>query len=140
MLRVHSKKVNLAEGVDLAVGAGGTPGYSGDELANVINEAALLAARRGLKGITRAELEEARDKVRWSKERSSLALSEKEKANTAYHEAGHALLLELLPHTEPLHKVTIIPRGPSLGSTIWLPEEDKYTNRKNEFLPTLPVS
>ena len=139
ILRVHSKKVKLAEGVDLAVVARGTPGYSGAELANVINEAALLAARRGLKGITLAELEEARDKVRWGKERRSLALSEKEKQNTAYHEAGHALLLELLPHTEPLHKVTIIPRGPSLGSTMWLPEEDKYTNRKNELLASLTV-
>ena len=140
ILRVHAKKVKLAEGVDLAVVARGTPGYSGAELANVINEAALLAARRGLKGITLAELEEARDKVRWGKERRSLALSEKEKENTAYHEAGHALLLELLPHTEPLHKVTIIPRGPSLGSTMWLPEEDKYTNRKNELLAGLAVS
>src|ERR1043166_6818910 len=139
ILRVHSKKVKLAEGADLAVVARGTPGYSGAELANVINEAALLAARRGLKGITLAELEEARDKVRWGKERRSLALSEKEKQNTAYHEAGHALLLELLPHTEPLHKVTIIPRGPSLGSTMWLPEEDKYTNRKNELLASLAV-
>src|SRR5450755_311101 len=139
ILRVHSKKVKLAEGVDLAVVARGTPGYSGAELANVINEAALLAARRGLKGITLAELEEARDKVRWGKERRSLALSEKEKTNTAYHEAGHALLLELLEHTEPLHKVTIIPRGPSLGSTMWLPEEDKYTNRKNELLASLIV-
>ncbi len=139
ILRVHSKKVKLAEGVDLAVVARGTPGYSGAELANVINEAALLAARRGLKGITIAELEEARDKVRWGKERRSLALSEKEKQNTAYHEAGHALLLELLPHTEPLHKVTIIPRGPSLGSTMWLPEEDKYTNRKNELVASLTV-
>jgi len=139
ILRVHAKKVKLAEGVDLAVVARGTPGYSGAELANVINEAALLAARRGLKGITLPELEEARDKVRWGKERRSLALSEKEKQNTAYHEAGHALLLELLPHTEPLHKVTIIPRGPSLGSTMWLPEEDKYTNRKNELLASLAV-
>jgi cell division protease FtsH len=139
ILRVHAKKVKLAEGVDLAVVARGTPGYSGAELANVINEAALLAARRGLKGITLEELEEARDKVRWGKERRSLALSEKEKQNTAYHEAGHALLLELLPHTEPLHKVTIIPRGPSLGSTMWLPEEDKYTNRKNELLASLAV-
>ena len=139
ILRVHSKKVKLAEGVDLAVVARGTPGYSGAELANVINEAALLAARRGLKGITLAELEEARDKVRWGKERRSLALSEKEKQNTAYHEAGHALLLMLLPHTEPLHKVTIIPRGPSLGSTMWLPQEDKYTNRKNELIAGLSV-
>ena len=139
ILRVHAKRVKLAEGVDLAVVARGTPGYSGAELANVINEAALLAARRGLKGITLNELEEARDKVRWGKERRSLALSEKEKQNTAYHEAGHALLLELLPNTEPLHKVTIIPRGPSLGSTMWLPEEDKYTNRKNELLASLAV-
>jgi cell division protease FtsH len=140
ILRVHSKKVKLAEGVDLAVIARGTPGYSGAELANVINEAALLAARRGLKGITLPELEEARDKVRWGKERRSLSMSEKEKTNTAYHEAGHALLLELLPNTEPLHKVTIIPRGPSLGSTMWLPEEDKYTNRKNELIASLAVS
>src|SRR5437763_1840262 len=140
ILRVHSKKVKLAEGVDLAVVARGTPGYSGAELANVINEAALLAARRNLKGIPLAEREEARDKVRWGKERRSLALSEKEKTNTAYHEAGHALLLELLEHTEPLHKVTIIPRGPSLGSTMWLPEEDKYTNRKNELLASLAVA
>ena len=92
-----------------------------------------------LKGITLHELEEARDKVRWGKERRSMALSEKEKTNTAYHEAGHALLLEILPHTEPLHKVTIIPRGPSLGSTMWLPEEDKYTNRKNELIAGLAV-
>ncbi|MDQ2868810.1 MAG: ATP-dependent zinc metalloprotease FtsH [Verrucomicrobiota bacterium] len=140
ILRVHAKKVKLAEGVTLETVARGTPGYSGAELANVINEAALLAARRGLKGITLHELEEARDKVRWGKERRSLALSEKEKTNTAYHEAGHALLLELLEHTEPLHKVTIIPRGPSLGSTMWLPEEDKYTNRKNELLASLAVS
>src|SRR5947208_2583700 len=109
-----------------------------DEREQTLN--ALLVERRGLKGITLAELEEARDKVRWGKERRSLALSEKEKQNTAYHEAGHALLLELLPHTEPLHKVTIIPRGPSLGSTMWLPEEDKYTDRKNELLAGLAVS
>src|SRR5438477_1738705 len=140
ILRVHAKKVKLAEGVDLAVIARGTPGYSGAELANGINEAALLAARRGVKGITLAELAEARDKVRWGKDRRSLALSEKEKTNTAYHEAGHALLLELLEHTEPLHKVTIIPRGPSLGSTMWLPEEDKYTNRKAELVDSLTVS
>jgi cell division protease FtsH len=139
ILRVHSKRVKLAEGVDLAVVARGTPGYSGAELANVINEAALLAARRGLKAITMAEMEEARDKVRWGKERRSLAISEKEKENTAYHEAGHALLCEVLEHTDPLHKVTIIPRGPSLGSTMYLPVEDKYTNRKNELLDRLVV-
>src|SRR5881398_479646 len=140
ILRVHAKKVKLAEGVDIKVVAARTAGFAGADLANLVNEAALLAARRGLKGITLAELEEARDKVRWGKERRSLALSEKEKQNTAYHEAGHALLLELLEHTEPLHKVTIIPRGPSLGSTMWLPEEDKYTNRKAELLASLTVS
>ena len=139
ILKVHIRKVKVADSVDLAVIARGTPGYSGAELANVINEAALLAARRGLKAITTRELEEARDKVRWGKERRSMAISEKEKENTAYHEAGHALLLELLEHTEPLHKVTIIPRGPSLGSTMWLPEEDKYTVRRKELLDHLVV-
>jgi len=139
ILRVHSKLVKVADGVDMAVLARGTPGYSGAELANVINEAALLAARKGLKAITMTELEDARDKVRWGKERRSLAISEKEKENTAYHEAGHAILLELLDHTEPLHKVTIIPRGPSLGSTMWLPNEDKYNMRKNELLDALVV-
>jgi cell division protease FtsH len=102
-----------------------------------MNEAALMAARRGLKAITKQELEEARDKVRWGKERRSLAMSDKEKENTAYHEAGHALLGLLLPNTDPLHKVTIIPRGPSLGSTMYLPTEDKYTQRKNELLDRL---
>jgi len=140
ILKVHSRKVKMAADVDLGVIARGTPGYSGAELANVINEAALLAARRGLKGITLKELEEARDKVRWGKERRSLAISEKEKETTAYHEAGHAILLEVLEHTEPLHKVTIIPRGPSLGSTMWLPEEDKYNTRKNELLDSIVVA
>jgi cell division protease FtsH len=137
ILRVHAKKVKLADGVELAVIARGTPGYSGAELANVMNEAALLAARRGLKAITNAELEEARDKVRWGKERRSLAMSAKEKENTAYHEAGHALLCLLTKDSDPLHKVTIIPRGPSLGSTMYLPKEDKYTLRKNELLDRL---
>jgi cell division protease FtsH len=140
ILKVHAKKVKLAEDADLSKVARGTPGFSGAELANVINEAALLAARRNLKAITTAELEEARDKVRWGRERRSLALSEKEKENTAYHEAGHAILIEVLEHTEPLHKVTIIPRGPSLGSTMWLPEEDKFTHRKFELLDDLVVA
>ncbi len=139
ILKVHIKKVKVSDSVDLGVIARGTPGYSGAELANVINEAALLAARRGLKAITTRELEEARDKVRWGKERRSMAISEKEKEVTAYHEAGHALLLELLEHTAPLHKVTIIPRGPSLGSTMWLPEEDKYNTRRKELLDHLVV-
>lgn len=139
ILKVHAKRVKIADNVDMAVVARGTPGYSGAELANVINEAALLAARRGLKAITLSELEEARDKVRWGKERRSLALSEKEKENTAYHEAGHAMLCEYLEHTDPVHKVTIIPRGPSLGSTMYLPLEDKHNQRKNELLDQLVV-
>ena len=140
ILNVHAKKVKLSEIADLSKVARGTPGFSGAELANVINEAALLAARRNLKSIGTPELEEARDKVRWGRERRSLALSEKEKENTAYHEAGHAILIEVLEHTDPLHKVTIIPRGPSLGSTMWLPEEDKFTHRKSELLDDLIVA
>jgi cell division protease FtsH len=140
ILRVHAKKVKLSESADLSKVSRGTPGFSGAELANVINEAALLAARRNLKSIGTPELEEARDKVRWGRERRSLALSEKEKENTAYHEAGHAILIEVLEHTDPLHKVTIIPRGPSLGSTMWLPEEDKFTHRKSELLDDLVVA
>jgi len=139
ILRVHAKKVKLAEGVDLAVTARGTPGYSGAELANVLNEAALMAARKGLKAITMAELEEARDKVRWGKERRTLAMSEREKVSTAWHEAGHALLNVLLDHTHPLHKVTIIPRGPYLGATMYLPEGDKYSTQQKEALDSLVV-
>jgi cell division protease FtsH len=139
ILKVHAKKVKIADDVDLSVIARGTPGYSGAELANVINEAALLAARKNQKAINQPDLEEARDKVRWGKERRSLAQSNKEKENTAYHEAGHALLNVLLPHTDPLHKVTIIPRGPALGVTMSLPTEDKYTARKNELLARLIV-
>ena len=140
ILRVHARKVKLAESADLSKIARGTPGFSGAELANLLNEAALLAARKNLKAITSPELEEARDKVRWGRERRSMALSEKEKENTAYHEAGHAILIEVLEHTSPLHKVTIIPRGPSLGSTMWLPEEDKHNNRKSELLDDLIVA
>ena len=139
ILAVHSKKIKLAAGTNLAVVARGTPGFSGAELANLINEAALLAARKGIKSVTIAEMEEARDKVRWGRERRSLALSDKEKKNTAYHEAGHAILNELLDHTDPLHKVTIIPRGPSLGSTMFLPDEDKFNYRRNELLSQLIV-
>ena len=139
ILGVHTKKIKLAAGTDLAVIARGTPGFSGAELANLINEAALLAARKGIKAVTLAEMEEARDKVRWGRERRSLALSDKEKKNTAYHEAGHAILNEILDHTDPLHKVTIIPRGPSLGSTMFLPDEDKFNYRKNELLSQLIV-
>ncbi|MFC7337005.1 ATP-dependent zinc metalloprotease FtsH [Haloferula chungangensis] len=132
ILGVHVKKIKLAPGSDLSVIARGTPGFSGAELANLINEAALLAARKGLTAVTLAELEEARDKVRWGRERRSMALSEKEKTTTAYHEAGHALLLTILEHVDPLHKVTIIPRGPYLGAAFHLPTEDKYHFHKRQ--------
>ncbi len=140
ILKVHAKRVKLSDAVDLGVLARGTPGYSGAELANVMNEAALLAARKGLKAITQAELEEARDKVRWGKERRSMAMSEREKVSTAWHEAGHALLNVLLEHTHPLHKVTIIPRGPYLGATMYLPEGDKYSTQQKEALDLLVVT
>ncbi|WP_325108311.1 ATP-dependent zinc metalloprotease FtsH [Luteolibacter pohnpeiensis] len=140
ILRVHVKKIKLAAGVDLAVIARGTPGFSGAELANLINESALLAARKGLSAVTLAEMEEARDKVRWGRERRSLAMSDKEKIGTAWHEAGHALLNIVLPHTHPLHKVTIIPRGPYLGATMYLPDGDKYSTQKKEALANLVVT
>jgi cell division protease FtsH len=140
ILRVHAKKVKMADGVDLGIIARGTPGFSGAELANVINEAALSSARKGLKAITTAELDEARDKVRWGRERRSLAMSEQEKTATAWHEAGHALLNVVLEHTHPLHKVTIIPRGPALGATMYLPEGDKYSTQRKEALAMLAVT
>ena len=140
ILKVHAKKIKLAAGTNLATVARGTPGFSGAELANIINEAALLAASKDLKAVTLEELEEARDKVRWGRERRSLALSEDEKKVTAYHEAGHALLLATLEHTDPLHKVTIIPRGPYLGAAFHLPEEDKFHYHKAEGLEELIVT
>jgi cell division protease FtsH len=140
ILKVHAKKVKLAASVDLSVIARGTPGFSGAELANVMNEAALIAARHGLKAITNAELEEARDKVRWGRERRSLAMSEKEKISTAWHEAGHALISVLLEHTDPLHKVTIIPRGRALGVTMSLPEGDQYSFHRKEALDIIAMT
>ncbi len=134
------RQVKLAADVDLGVIARGTPGFSGAELASLINEAALLAARRGLPAVTLPELEEARDKVRWGRERRSLALSEEEKKVTAYHEAGHALLLATLQRTDPLHKVTIIPRGPYLGAAFHLPVEDKYHFYKQQGKEELIVT
>jgi cell division protease FtsH len=140
ILRVHVKKIKLAAGVDLSQIARGTPGFSGAELANLVNESALLAARKGLSAVTLAEMEEARDKVRWGRERRSLAMSDKEKIGTAWHEAGHAYLNMVLPHTHPLHKVTIIPRGPFLGATMFLPDGDKYSTQKKEALANLIVT
>ncbi|MCS7338711.1 MAG: ATP-dependent zinc metalloprotease FtsH [Verrucomicrobiae bacterium] len=139
ILKVHAKNVKLDPSVDLSVIARSTPGYSGAELANLLNEAALLAARLGKKAVTMAELEEARDKVRWGRERRSLAMTDEEKRCTAWHEAGHALANVLLKHTHPLHKVTIIPRGQALGSTMSLPKDDMFNRRKNEMLDMITV-
>jgi len=139
ILKVHARKVKLDPSVDLSVVARATPGYSGAELANLLNEAALLAARLNKKAITMAELEEARVKVRWGRERRSMAMSEEEKRTTAWHEAGHALVNVLLPHTHPLHKVTIIPRGQSLGATMSLPKDDVLNRRRKEMLSMISV-
>jgi cell division protease FtsH len=139
ILHVHTRNVKIAKSVDLGLIARGTPGYSGAELANVVNEAALLAAKRNKDEVTQPELEEARDKVRWGRERRSMAMTEDEKKATAYHEAGHALLNVILPNTDALHKVSIIPRGPALGVTMYLPEKDRVTNWKKEVLDYLVV-
>ena len=140
ILKVHAKNVKLALNVDLSIIARGTPGYSGAELANLLNEAALLAARTSKKAVGMVELEEARDKVRWGRERRSLAMTDEEKKYTAWHEAGHALVNVMLNHTHPLHKVTIIPRGQSLGSTMQLPKNDVLSRRRKEMLDMIAVT
>jgi len=140
ILKVHAKNVKLSPNVDLSVIARGTPGYSGAELANLLNEAALLAARTGKKAVEQAELEEARDKVRWGRERRSLAMTDVEKKFTAWHEAGHALVNVVLQHTHPLHKVTIIPRGQALGATMYLPKDDILSRKRKEMLDTIAVT
>ncbi|MGD0259323.1 MAG: ATP-dependent zinc metalloprotease FtsH [Verrucomicrobiota bacterium] len=139
ILKVHAKNVKLAPAVDLSVIARGTPGYSGAELANLLNEAALLAASTNKKAVGMEELEEARDKVRWGRERRSLAMTDEDKKFTAWHEAGHALVNVMLQHTHPLHKVTIIPRGQSLGSTMSLPKTDVLNRRRKEMLDMIAV-
>ncbi|MBM3748540.1 MAG: ATP-dependent zinc metalloprotease FtsH [Acidobacteria bacterium] len=127
ILRVHTKKVPLADDVDLMVVGRGTPGFAGADLANLVNEAALLAARQNRKVVTQYDFELAKDKVMMGAERKSLIISEEEKRSTAFHEAGHALVLALLPKADPVHKVTIIPRGMALGTTMQLPEDDKHS-------------
>ncbi|MCX6338846.1 MAG: ATP-dependent zinc metalloprotease FtsH [Candidatus Aureabacteria bacterium] len=135
ILKVHVQGVPLDDHVELGVIGRGTPGFSGADLANLVNEAALLAARLDKKSVDMEDLEEARDKVRWGRERRSKVMDEKDKKITAYHEAGHALVLSTIEETEPLHKVTIIPRGMAyLGATMQLPEKDKYHHSKKELL------
>ncbi len=140
ILKVHARNVKLDPTAELSVIARGTPGFSGAELANLLNEAALLAARNGKKAVTMKELEEARDKVRWGRERRSLAMTDEEKKNTAWHEAGHALVNVLLQNTHPLHKVTIIPRGQALGATMYLPKDDIHSRRRKEMLDMAAVT
>jgi cell division protease FtsH len=131
ILRVHTRKIPLADDVDLSVLARGTPGFSGADLANMVNESALAAARQSRKAVLMYDFELAKDKVLMGVERKSMLLSDEEKKNTAYHEAGHALVAAKLPHSDPLHKVTIIPRGMTLGVTMQLPIDDRHNYYKN---------
>ena len=140
ILKVHARNVKMDPDAELSVIARGTPGFSGAELANLLNEAALLAARQNKKVVGMKELAEARDKVRWGRERRSLAMTDEEKQHTAWHEAGHALVNVLLQHTHPLHKVTIIPRGRALGLTMMLPEKDVFSQRRKHLMDDLAVA
>jgi cell division protease FtsH len=140
ILRVHMKKVPLAEGVEPRVIARGTPGFSGADLANLVNEAALLAARKNKSSVGMRELEEAKDKVMMGAERRSMAMSESEKKLTAYHEAGHAVVALHCPHSDPIHKATIIPRGRALGMVMRLPEGDRYSMPKAKLEDDLAVA
>ncbi len=131
ILRVHTRKIPLADDVDLSVLARGTPGFSGADLANMVNEAALAAARQNRKAVLMYDFELAKDKVLMGVERKSLLLTDEEKKNTAFHEAGHALVAAKLPYSDPLHKVTIIPRGMALGVTMQLPIDDRHNYYRN---------
>jgi cell division protease FtsH len=133
ILVVHTKKIPLADDVDLSVIARGSPGFAGADLANLVNEAALVAARQSRKVVTMYDFELAKDKVLMGVERKSLIISEEDKRNTAYHEAGHALVAAMTPGADPVHKVTIIPRGMALGITMQLPLDDKHSYSK-EYL------
>src|SRR5690554_3725074 len=137
ILKVHMKKVPLADGIDPAVIARGTPGFSGADLANLVNEAALFAARRNQRLVSMEELELAKDKIMMGAERKSMVMSEKEKRNTAYHESGHAIVGRLVPEHDPVYKVSIIPRGRALGVTMFLPEEDKYSHSKRFLISSI---
>jgi cell division protease FtsH len=139
ILQVHTRKIPLAEDVDISVLARATPGFSGADLANLVNEAALLAARHSQKFVGMKDFENSKDKVLMGAERKSMIITEEEKKVTAYHEAGHALLAALLPHTDPLHKVTIIPRGMALGLTQQLPTEEKHNWTKDQLESRIAV-
>ncbi len=134
ILKVHVRKVPVDERLNLSIVARGTPGFSGADLANLVNEAALFAARSNKRLVTMEEFEKARDKIMMGSERRSMVMSEEDKANTAYHEAGHAIIGRLMPEHDPVHKVTIIPRGRALGLTQFLPEEDQYSMSRRKLL------
>ncbi|MCM8731119.1 ATP-dependent zinc metalloprotease FtsH [Hephaestia sp. MAHUQ-44] len=140
ILQVHMKKVPLAPDVDARVIARGTPGFSGADLANLVNEAALLAARKGKRLVAMAEFEEAKDKVMMGSERRSMVMTDDEKRMTAYHEAGHALVALHEPASDPIHKATIIPRGRALGMVMRLPERDSYSYHRDKMYANLAVS
>jgi cell division protease FtsH len=140
ILKVHSKNVPLAPDVNLKIVARGTPGFSGAELANLVNEAALLAARENKLAVSMRDFEMAKDKVIMGTERRSMSMTDEEKRNTAYHEAGHALIALLVPQCDPIHKVTIIPRGGALGMVVRLPEKDKFSITKTELLSNIKVA
>jgi cell division protease FtsH len=139
ILQVHTRRIPLAEDVDIATLAKATPGFSGADLANLVNEAALLAARHNQKFVMMADFENSKDKVLMGAERKSMIITDEEKRITAFHEAGHALVAALLPHTDPLHKVTIIPRGMALGVTQQLPSEEKHNYTKEQLESRIAV-
>ena len=139
IIRVHMQRVPVADDVEVEVLAQGTPGFSGADLENLVNEAALLAARNDKEEVSQAEFELAKDKVMMGSERRSMIISDEEKKNTAYHESGHALVAMLLPETDPVHKVTIIPRGMALGLTQQLPEADRHTLSKHKLENDLAI-
>ena len=139
ILNVHMRKVPLAQNVNAHVLARGCPGFSGADLANLVNEAALFAARRNGRTVDMSDFEKAKDKIIMGAERRSLVMPEEERRNTAYHESGHAIVARMLPKTDPVHKVTIIPRGRALGVTMQLPEGDRYSMDKERLLCTIAV-
>ena len=134
ILKVHMRKVPLAENVEASKIARGTPGFSGADLANLVNEAALFAARAGVRTVGMQQFELAKDKIMMGAERRSMVMSEKEKLNTAYHEAGHAIVGRLMPEHDPVYKVSIIPRGRAFGLTMFLPEEDRYSHSRRHII------
>jgi len=139
ILKVHMRKVPLSPNVDATILARGTPGFSGADLANLVNEAALFAARRNGRTVDMSDFEKAKDKIIMGAERRSIVMPEEERKNTAYHESGHAIVARMLPKTDPVHKVTIIPRGRALGVTMQLPETDRYSMDKTRLLSTIAV-